>query len=44
MPHVYCCHETHSRYEDVFIYINIAKNYQRKLIEDIKSCVDHDGD
>jgi hypothetical protein len=44
MPHVYCCHETYSRYEDVFIYINIAKNYQRKLIEDIKSCVDHDGD
>jgi hypothetical protein len=27
-----------------FIYINIAKNYQCKLIEDTKGCVDHDGD
>jgi hypothetical protein len=29
---------------DVFFYINILKNYQRMLIEDINSCVDHDGD
>jgi GTP cyclohydrolase FolE2 len=33
-----------SRHEDVFFYINIAKDYKSKLIEDIKSCVDHDGD
>jgi hypothetical protein len=44
MIHVYCCHEAYLRHEDVFIYINIAKNYQRKLTEDTKSCVDHDGD
>jgi hypothetical protein len=44
MPPVYCYHERYSRHEDIFIYINIAKNYQRKLIEDTKSCVDHDGD
>jgi hypothetical protein len=44
MPHVYWCHKIYSRHEGVFIYINIVKNYQRKLIEDIKSCVDHDGD
>jgi hypothetical protein len=33
-----------SRHEDVFFYINISKNYQCMLIEDTKSCVDHDGD
>jgi hypothetical protein len=44
MSHVYCCHETYSRHEDVFIYINITKNYQPMLIEDTKSCVNHDGD
>jgi hypothetical protein len=44
MHHVYCCHETYLRHEEVFIYINITKNYKCKLIEDIKSCVDHDGD
>jgi hypothetical protein len=27
-----------------FIYINMIKNYQRKLIEDKKSYVDHNGD
>jgi hypothetical protein len=44
MPHVYYCHETYLRHEDIFIYINIVKNYQRKLIKDTKSCVDHDSD
>jgi hypothetical protein len=44
MPRVYCRHKIYLRHEDVFIYINIAKSYQRKLIEDTKSCVDHDGD
>jgi hypothetical protein len=44
MPHVYCCHKTYLRHEDVFIYINITKNCQHKLIEDTKSCVDHDDD
>jgi hypothetical protein len=27
-----------------FIYINITKNYQHKLIEDTKGCVNDDGD
>jgi hypothetical protein len=44
MTHVYCRHEIYSRHEDVFIYINIVKNYQCKLIESIKSCVNYDGD
>jgi hypothetical protein len=44
MPHVYCHHKIYSRHEDVFIYINITKNYQRKLIKDIKSHVNHDDD
>jgi hypothetical protein len=33
-----------SRYEEVFFYINISKNYQYMLIKNTKSCVDHDGD
>jgi hypothetical protein len=37
MPHVYCRHKIYLRYEDVFICINITKNYQCKLIEDTKS-------
>jgi hypothetical protein len=44
MPRVYCHHKIYSRHEDVFIYINIAKNYQRKPIEDTKRHVNHDGD
>jgi hypothetical protein len=44
MPHVYCRHNIYSRHEDAFIYVNIANNYQRKLIEDIESHVNYDGD
>jgi hypothetical protein len=44
MSHVYCCHKIYSRNEDIFFYINISNDYQRMLIEDTKSCVDHDGD
>jgi hypothetical protein len=44
MAHVYCRHKIYSRHEGVFIYINIAKNYQRKLIKSTKSRVNHDGD
>jgi hypothetical protein len=44
MPHVYCLHKIYSRHEYIFIYINIAKNYQHKLIKDTKSRVNHDGD
>jgi hypothetical protein len=42
MPHVYYRHKIYSRNEDVFIYINIVKNYQHKLIENTKSHVNHD--
>jgi hypothetical protein len=44
MPQVYCHHKIYSRHEDLFIYINIAKNHQQKLIERTKSQVNHDGD
>jgi hypothetical protein len=44
MPHVYCRHKIYLRYEDVFICINITKNYQCKLIEDTKSRMNHDSD
>jgi hypothetical protein len=44
MSHVNCHHKIYSILEDVFIYINIIKNYQRKLIEDTKRRVNHDGD
>jgi transcriptional regulator of NAD metabolism len=39
-----CNHKIYSRHEDVFFYINITKNYQRNLIEDMKKRVNHDGD
>jgi hypothetical protein len=44
MPHICCRHKIYSRYEDVFIYLNIVKNYQRKLFKSKKSRVNHDGD
>jgi hypothetical protein len=44
MTHVYFRHKIYSRHDDVFIYINFAKNYQCKLIESTKSRVNHDGD
>jgi hypothetical protein len=31
-----------SKYEDVFIYINITKSYKREVIKDTKICVNHD--
>jgi hypothetical protein len=34
----------YSRHKYIFIYINITKNYQHKLIEDTRSHVNHDGD
>jgi hypothetical protein len=44
MSHVNCHHKINSRHEDVFIYINVTKNYLLKLIEDTKRRVNHDGD
>jgi hypothetical protein len=42
MSHVNCNLKYISRYEDVFIYINITKSYNRELIKDTNICVNHD--
>jgi hypothetical protein len=44
MSDVYHCHKIYSRHDDAFFYISISKDYQHMLIEDAKSCVNHDGD
>jgi hypothetical protein len=44
MSHVYWHQKIYSRHEDVFIYINITKNYKHKLVEDTKRHVNDDGD
>ncbi len=33
----------YSRHENIFIYINITKNYKHEHIKDMKICVNHDG-
>jgi hypothetical protein len=43
MSHVNCHLKYILRHEDIFIYINITKNYKHELIKDTKIYVNHDG-